>query len=109
MNNKAITPPSTCTAWRPAITYRNWPPPEPLRVIPELQIYRNPTHCNRMKTIPRTAVVVSRLRYRNISLSLKALNAICTVRLLTSMTVVEYQKALGIENVVQPGWSLFTT
>jgi len=55
------------------------------------------------------AVIVNRLRYRSISRSLKDLNAICIVRLLSRIVAVEYQKALGIEKVVQPAASLFTT
>jgi hypothetical protein len=54
-------------------------------------------------------VTVSRFRYRSISRSLKDLNAICIVRLLNRIVAVEYQKAFGTSNVVQPAASLFTT
>jgi hypothetical protein len=73
------------------------------------QISLNPVHCNNMNRIPSIAVTVSRFRYRSISRSLKDLKAICIVRLLNTIVAVEYQNALGIENVVHPAASLFTT
>ena len=60
---KAVTPPKTCKACTPTITYKNEKATLRVNVKPLFQNSLNPKYCNKTKVTPRTALAKSQPLY----------------------------------------------
>ena len=68
----------------------------------------NPNHCNTTNRRPKTRVAIRSMRYCCMWRCLNARIAICMLRLLASITMVEYQNAAGVSTTSQFAVLLFT-